>query len=262
MNCFDTAPEFIDEDNRRFRDWNPISKEQMLAKHEVLLPPDLIIGKTILDLGCCLGTTGHWCLSNGAKHYTGVELQDGYVDLANRLLGKYHPGKFTIHQAPLEKWLSQNQNSLFDIVCLLGVLYAFTDYYSILKASSSLAKEMMAFEGVHAMTKEKYNPNFCGVKFINHQPINLAAQNASVMGRGARVSPKGMDWLMDEFGFRSREGLIHPKMPPDVFNIYSLTDGNSEAARYLMRFYRVAGQAQCVSDDLQKGEGAILPWES
>ena len=85
-NCFETAPEFVDEDNRQFRTHNPVTKEQMRNKHEVLFPEHLIKGKTVLDLGSCLGATGHWCLSHGAAHYTGVEVQKEYAALAAKLL--------------------------------------------------------------------------------------------------------------------------------------------------------------------------------
>jgi cyclopropane fatty-acyl-phospholipid synthase-like methyltransferase len=146
-DCFETAPEFVDEDNRQFRTHNPVSKEQMRNKHEVLFPEYLIKGKTILDLGSCLGATGHWCLSHGAAHYTGVEVQKEYTSLAAKLLEKYHPGKSETLCMSLEQFFETNTKQ-YDVVALLGVLYVFVDYYSILKKLTDIAKEQLIFENL------------------------------------------------------------------------------------------------------------------
>jgi Methyltransferase domain len=264
MNCYDAAPEFIDEDNRRFRGHNPISKEQMAAKHSVLLPESLIKGKTILDLGCCMGATGHWALSHGAAHYTGIELQTEYAEGARRLFDKYHPDKFVIYQTPIEKWLSEPHAEQYDIVCILGVIYAFIDYFSILKYSTALARSTYIVEGLHLGITKDY-PNFCGVGFIDEQPINLSNENSAMVGRGTRVSPKGMEWIMKEFGFDCPEGMLYPPPVYDVPDIYNrpLSElSKKQAVRYLMRFERTSdGKSKSISDELQSGTGKRQPWE-
>jgi hypothetical protein len=257
-DCFAAAPEFIDEDNRRFRHWNPVTKLQMTAKHGTLLPEALVRGKTVLDLGCCLGATGHWCLFHGASHYTGVEFQPEYAEGARRLLNRYHPDKTVIHQTSIEKFLSHPGTAPFDIVCLLGVIYVFTDYYSILKSSAALAKSTIVIEGGHANP----DPEFCGVKFRDKQPVNLATIKGSFSGRGTKISPKGLEWLMEEFGFVSREGLLYPPVVPDVPDIYHRPpeEWGTQHAHYLMRFERTGVSAQSVSDDLQQGKGKVKLW--
>lgn len=260
MSCFDTAPEFIDEDNRRFRTHNPVSKSQMEAKHEALFPPELIKGKTILDLGSCLGATGHWCLSNGATHYTGIEVQDTYAQLSRKLMEKYHPGKFIIESAPLEKWLSQPHTQQYDFVCILGVLYGFSDYFTILKYAAALSREYVAIEGIYP--RVEHPELFCGVTFIKTQPINLADKNASVVGRGALVSPKGMEWLMEEFGFNTFESVIRPRAVTDIPDIYNRELSHFVYRRYLMRFRKGGITAKPVSDLLQQGGGRIEPWQA
>lgn len=258
MSCFDDAPEFIDEDNRRFRTMNPISKSQMVAKHEALFPPELLKGKTVLDLGSCLGATGHWCLSNGATYYTGVEVQPAYAKLSEKLLGKYHAGKFKIYQQPIEKWLTEVHTETYDIVCLLGVLYAFSDYFFILKRAAALSREFVTIEGIYPRIQNPYE--FCGVSFINNQPINLADKNASAVGRGALVSPKGMAWLMEEFGFSAPEHVISPKPVTDVPDIYNRDFSYLAYRRYLMRFKKGVEPAKNVSDLVQDGEGRLEWW--
>jgi hypothetical protein len=257
--CFDAAPEFIDEDNRRFRTWNPVSKLQSTAKHKTLLPEELVRGKTVLDLGSCMGATGHWCLFHGASHYTGVEYQPEYAEAAQRLLNRYHPGKTTYHQISIEKFLAQPATRPFDIVCLLGVLYVFTDYYSILKESTALARATIVVEGGHASP----DPEFCGVRFKDNQPVNLATRKGSFIGRGTRISPKGLEWLMQEFGFVSQEGILYPPVVPDAPDIYGAytQDDEKKHAHYLMRFERTEITAQSLSNDLQQGQGKIKPWK-
>src|SRR5437868_13172354 len=86
---FETEPGFYLEDNRNHREFVPVTKETLEAKHESLMPEWLVKGKTVLDLCSCLGATGHWCLSLGAKKYTGVELQPEYLQTSKKLLEKH-----------------------------------------------------------------------------------------------------------------------------------------------------------------------------
>ncbi len=259
MSCFDTAPEFIDEDNRKFRTHNPVSKSQMEAKHEALFPPELLHGKTVLDLGSCLGATGHWCLSNGASYYVGVEVQNTYAELSKKLLGKYHPGKFSIECEPLESWLAKPHTEQFDFVCILGVLYCFADFFSILKHAAALSREYIAVEGIYP--RIEHPEVFCGVTFIKTQPINLADQNASVVGRGALISPKGMEWLMEEFGFSAPESIIRPRAVTDIPDIYNRDLSHLVYRRYLMRFKKGIAPARTMTDLLQQGGGRIELWD-
>ena len=73
---FDDHPEFYEEDNRKHRQRNPITKRTLEAKFGVLLPAWLVKGRTVLDLGSCIGAAGQWSLFHGAASYTGVEVQD------------------------------------------------------------------------------------------------------------------------------------------------------------------------------------------
>ena len=262
MNCYETAPEFIDEDNRRFRARNPISMQQMHNKHEALLPEEVVHGKSILDLGCCLGATGHWCLSHGATRETGIELQSEYAQIAEKLLNKYHSGKFAIKQMAIEEWLKQPDKPSFDVVCLLGVMYAFVDYYSILKLVASLTGSTLVIESSYFDALKK-RPTFCGVAFMDDQPINLASETSSLVGRGTRVSPKGFEWLMKAFGFVSNEGIILPEPiagTPDIYNRPLELLGETYPIRFLMRFIKTDASVHSLSEDLQRGEGIKTPW--
>lgn len=262
MNCYDAAPEFVDEDNRRFRTTYIVSKEQMHNKHAVLLPEEIIRGKSVLDLGSCIGATGHWCLSNGATHYTGVEFQPEYAQTSERLLNKYHPGKFTIQQMAIEAWLKQPNKPTYDVVCMLGVIYAFVDYFSILKHVTDITKSTLVIESKYPLICKK-NPNFCGVALIDEQTINLATENGSMVGRGTRMTPKGLEWLMKAFGFTSKEGVIKPEpivTAPDNYNRPLELLGPTYSIRFLMRFTKTDVIAESISENLQSGSGKLMVW--
>lgn len=257
MSCFDDAPEFLDLDNRRTRTLSPVSKEQMEKKHAVLFPPEMVKGRTVLDLGCCLGATGLWCLSHGAAKYTGVEVQDFYADNAKLLLDKYYPGQAVIEKKTIEQWFKEN-TTMYDIVSILGVLYVFTDYYSILKNITSRAREAVMIEGLYPLGK-LYDENFCGVQFITQQRINLAEEDASLIGRGTRLSPNGLKWIMREFEFASHEGLLFPEPMTSTRDVYQADPDSSEKdwSRYLLRFNRVANTRINLSTDLSRNKKGL-----
>ena len=84
MLFFQKYIEFVDADNRSLRPHTPVTVETLTYKHEAMAPAYIIKDKTILDLGSCLGATGHWCLSNGAASYTGIEFQKLYVEKSTK----------------------------------------------------------------------------------------------------------------------------------------------------------------------------------
>ena len=89
QNIFNDAPEFINSDNRKLRAEFTTSFQSIYYRLESQLPVDNIQNKTILDLGSCIGAAGYYSLKNGAKFYTGVEIQDYYVNTSKSLLSKY-----------------------------------------------------------------------------------------------------------------------------------------------------------------------------
>lgn len=201
MSVFASAPEFIERDNRTRRTYNPVSAEQMEAKHEALLPESLVSGKSILDIGCGIAATGHWVLSRGATAYIGVEPQAEYASTAELLLEKYHPKRSRIYTQSAQEYFSKD-NEPADIVCLFGVLHAFTNPLSLLNAIAPHAKQSIVIEELYA---NHISPNFCGLEFAESEGMNLATQDASLIGRGVRISPKGLAFMLAEVGFVAEE---------------------------------------------------------
>ncbi|MCF7843916.1 class I SAM-dependent methyltransferase [Candidatus Gracilibacteria bacterium] len=237
-NYFAEAPEFISIDNRERRTYNPISFEQMTKKHEALFSDDFVKDKTILDLGCGLGATGHWCLSAGASKYVGVETQKEYADPGNQLLEKYHKNKGVIILSGVEEFLKNNEDD-FDIVCAMGVLYVFTDYYSILSEITKITKNSLVVDNpYHNLIKLGYD--FCGVEYRNNHSVNLANQDASLLGRASILSPKGLTFIMGDFGFET-SGVIYPEKilsSHDAYNFELSSSDPMKAKRYFMIFNR------------------------
>ena len=234
MRPFEIAPEFISDDNRVRRTRNPVTAEQMHNKHEALLPKEYVQDRRILDLGCGIGASGHWALSFGAAHYVGVEMQKSYADTARKLLNKYHPEKATIYNESLDTWLTHRAEH-FDVVLLLASLHFFTDYYTILK-SVCARTDILLVEELRPDPR-LFHPETAGVQFLENQTLNLADEDASAIGRGVKITPSGLTFILKDFGFSSAEMLV-PRPITMSRDVYA-----PGSERYLMRFYKTASRA-------------------
>jgi len=139
-NIYIEQPEFIDEDPRKHRPDGlgyQASPEFMMRRHEILLPREIIEGKTVLDLGSCLAASGAWCLSNGAAFYKGVEIQEEFVDKSRQCLEKYYSkSMWDVEAVSIEDFLSKNTVK-FDVIFASGILYGIDDPLTVLKKMAS-----------------------------------------------------------------------------------------------------------------------------
>lgn len=135
-NIFVTQPEFIADDPRTQRPEGlgyKIDADFMRVRHQILLPGQVVADKTVLDLGSCNAATGAWCLSLGAKHYTGVELQDDFVKSSVTNLSKYYPTeRWEIVHKSIEDFFAAGEPA-FDVVVASGVLHAFSNVIEVAK---------------------------------------------------------------------------------------------------------------------------------
>ena len=160
INIFETQPDWLAEDDRQTRkvhipspdkpndslSYN-INPEFMYDRHRVMLPPEKIAGKTILDLGSCRGATGAWCLENGAKHYTGVEKLLRYTIPSKKLFAKhFEPEQYEIVTADVEAFDTDNK---YDIVIASGILYGILDSFNFLRRMARFSKDMVILDSVH-----------------------------------------------------------------------------------------------------------------
>ncbi len=76
-----------------------MTDQKTIHKHQRLLPPELVKGKTILDIGSYISQTGDWCLNHGATKYTGVEIIKEFANKYNvpvRVLSSFNEGSGTL----------------------------------------------------------------------------------------------------------------------------------------------------------------------
>jgi hypothetical protein len=136
-NIFLDQPEFIAADPRRNRPDGKgvgytVTPEFMLLRHQALLPKQLVEGKTILDLGSCIGASGAWCLSQGAASYTGVEINADFARQSAVCLEKYYdPRRWRIDARSIEAFLGAAQET-FDLILASGILYGSADPIGLL----------------------------------------------------------------------------------------------------------------------------------
>lgn len=131
MNVYDGNEDFFNLDVRKDRLIFPIKIENRIKKYNNLLPEQVVKDKVVLDLASYLGDAGHWVLSYGAKHYTGVEIQSKFSDISKKLLSPWG-NKVNIINTDLEVFLNET-NIKFDLIICFGVLYAFDNIIDILK---------------------------------------------------------------------------------------------------------------------------------
>ncbi|MBS1968785.1 MAG: methyltransferase domain-containing protein [Bdellovibrionales bacterium] len=251
---FEVEPGFYLEDNRNQRAVVPVTKETLEAKHAAIMPEWLVEGKSVLDLGCCLAATGHWCLSYGAKKYTGVELQPEYAKKAKELLGKHwSKDQFEIVQSEISDFLAEVKKGEYDIVMMAGVLYVFLDYFSVLEKMTYASKEWVLLESI--MPQKNLDPETPYVEFVSKQTITLPNGQERARGIGSRVSPGGLKMVMEHFGFTSQEGVITPaavKGTHDAFN--EVIPGWKSPVRFMMRFQKGGAKVADLAEELKTGK--------
>ena len=156
-NIFSSMPEFISTDVRVKRPIDVsyrIDSEFMQKRHEQMLSPELVRGKSVLDLGCAVAATGAWALYHGARYYTGVELQAKMAQDASNNLQKYfehvdeNEPKWEIFCTSIETFLSWSK-AQYDIIIVSGVIYGIIDYFGFLADITKRAKEAVIIESMH-----------------------------------------------------------------------------------------------------------------
>lgn len=244
---FEQYPEFISEDSRKVRTWSPVTAETLNNRHEVLAPKWLVEGNSVLDLGSCLGASGHWCLSQGARDYTGVELQPEMATKSKELLGKYwSQNKFHIMNSDIRAFLDAEikKGYKYDVVLMLGVIYSFINTYEILEKISKICNYAIVIDGAY--------PSFMTtldvpIMHITHrQQMNSDVEGMAYNGTSCVPSPAALRHMFDTLGFEDREGLIYPKIVTDAtsthdtYNLPAIRKGLRGCptpSRYMIRFY-------------------------
>lgn len=239
----------------------------MYDRHRVMLPPDMISGKSILDIGSQLGSTGAWCLANGASDYTGLEPQSEYVEHSNRLFQEYFPdGGWRNISSTLEEFETDQQ---WDIVIASGVLYACFDPFEFVKRVCKWSRGVVIFDTVHpfngyrrlfpeASDEDRYRAS--GILSII-QPTErirhgMASLGVSVRIAGSMVSPVALHLLMKNCGF-SHDPDLYLQAEKEIPEYYDVRKLNRYMARYVVDDVR-ANLFKYAIEDPQSFETARL----
>jgi tRNA (cmo5U34)-methyltransferase len=225
-----------------------------------MLPKHLIEGASILDLGSCIGATGHWCLSNGARHYTGVEIQSEFVNTSNTLLKKYwNTDQYTIVQKDLKNFLENNVTQ-YDIVIAVGIIYIFLDTYTILELISNASRQFIILDCLYPTIKS--DPESVVITLHPEQLMVATEQGKAYKGLGARPSPNALRMLMGTLGFEDRENLLYPaplkdKEIHDTYVTLINKPGSliSLPIRYLIRFVKSSKKMDTMHTNLLSNSG-------
>ena len=189
---FDERSPFIRRDNRRFWPVMGTSAELLNRRHSLLLPPEVVAKRSILDLGCALAATGKWALVHGATTYTGVEVQPAYVTTARRLHAD--DPRAVIVCADAQAYASSSAEGV-DIVALIGLLHGLYDPLAVLSEAARLAKDYVCVETFGdpadgaAMTP---NPDM-------RMPV--ASRRGGSSGFGWHIAPEALRLIMEHLGF-------------------------------------------------------------
>lgn len=246
MNFFDQYPEFVECDARKEREIGRVTTETLYTRHKASLPKEILEGKTVLDLGSCYGASGQWVLGHGCKHYTGVEIQDEMAKTSERLLSKYWtPDCFKIVQQDVRQFLKEQITSgkKYDVLIVIGIVYAFLDTYEFLKDITSVAKEVIVIDSITPWSMS--TPTHSMIEISKNQTINSTEIDLVFKGAGALPSQAAMITLMETLGYNCPEGTIFPDPLTDKSVHDSYNDlmpkrfvNQSLPIRYLLRFYK------------------------
>lgn len=211
---------FVDNDPRKDRATVTVTVESLTNRCEVMLPPELIKGKSILDVGCALGAMGHWSLENGAYQYDGVEIQDGYKDKARELLASYD-------NSNIYKFLGYTSES-YDIVVAAGVIHGTLDLISILHQICSKAREYVIIE---THLDDGVEPS---IALTMGNMINFADVNKPFSGLQMVPNRPAIDLLMKCNGFDLDADLF----PKPILGSHDAYNTRTGADRFIARYKR------------------------
>jgi hypothetical protein len=256
INVFHTQPEWLAQDKRTGRPTSvpnatkpggpglsyTITAEFLHDRHRVMLPPELIQDKTILDVGCMMGTTGAWCLANGARHYTGIDSRCADLELGEEIFKKY----FNHDQYSLvEGWIETfRPGTKYDIVIASGVIYAVFDSFEFVKTIANLSRDIVLVDAVHPFNgyrrlfpdaTDQQRKDVSKVLSII-QPserirMNSADKAQSVRITASIVSLQALVLLMKNSGFEYDDSLYHAA-ETEIGYYYDIIKHN----RYMAKF--------------------------
>lgn len=206
-NIFIEYPEFINQDPRQNRltagAGYTVDANFHFVRHTLSMPQELVKGKSVLDLGCCVGATGAWSLHNGATRYVGVDLQKKFCELAASNLQNRFPGQnWVIKQQSLTEFFKDNIEQ-FDIVVLFGVLYNSIYFESLIHNVVSLEPETILVDSITPLfyATDPVLKDIPLVEYVEDQYM-LADEGDRFVVNAARPNLLALELLLGSYGFK------------------------------------------------------------
>ena len=251
--AFTSAPYFADEDERQRRVLNPVTMNTLNAKCTALLPPEIVRGKRVLDLGACLGAMCHWSLFHGASEAVAVEPQRNFCDRMNTFLKRAEATwpdvkdssmesgvRYKVICADARSFLAQCGDKSYDVVIAAGVLHCFQDPVSILSEIARVCKGSIVVESVHTSAARKglLRSSEAQANFLELAPaaaVNKAGKDASFSGVATVPSKELIENVLSLMGF-SISTVVVPQHPTENVDVLTYT-GNKRFEASSLRFF-------------------------
>lgn len=240
MMFFEEYDEFVTNDVRRTRGTTQVNAESLTKRCEALLPKWLVEGKTILDLGHCLGAFGHWALANGAKHYTGIDIQKSFCDKSQELLSEHwSDADFRIEQAETLQYLKDTPDQTYDIVIASGIIHCYVNAIGFIEEMSRVAKHFVIIETQEA-------DESAGIPTIQFKIFNMVSDTVGkpYAGWSSAVGYNAMRAVMGENGFELHGDRIYPQKIENSHDAYNddikinVSEVYAAPKRYMVRYRR------------------------
>jgi 2-polyprenyl-3-methyl-5-hydroxy-6-metoxy-1,4-benzoquinol methylase len=260
MNVFEKFPQFIDTDVRTNRPMGyTVSADLMTQRHAALLSKDLVQGRSILDIGCCVGATGAWVLEAGAASYTGIELQHTLSQLAKSNLKQCYPDhSWSVIETSYEDFFRDNADK-YDIIYAGGVIYAGLEYQKFLKECVDRSN--------HAVVIESGNPVFIinanAEQNLEFYPVTVYSEDSFMNHESggnmlkitcAQPSAGAVRMLLEKYGCKFDQHSYDA--------VKRITDTEYQLRRWGAVFYKHTPEAVRTAEYLYKNpqETKVQPW--
>lgn len=261
---FKKYPEFIELDNRKDRQQGTITAANVSAKLLAILPPDQVKNKRVLDLGCCIGTMGQWCLEHGASYYVGVDIQHEYISIADRLFSSYwRDSQYKFVESDFVSFLKSTSEQ-FDIVICLGILFVSPNVFEAIDMITALSADDIIIDVNRTHGFYGNNPV---IELSNcRKMITPASTTSAVPGISANVTEAALRIIFEMNGYSNGRQIRY--VPTEethdfYFDIISTEIKNSQicSARKIFKFSKACHKINSISSNIAQG-AELSPFSS
>jgi len=141
---------------RSNKDWKLSETDVTRFYHTIVKQLEHIKDKKILDIACNLGYLTLFCLHNGAKYVTGIDVRDYELSIAKEICSfpKYNNFSFANHSVYDENKIKELCDNV-DTVLFSGIIYHVNNHMNILKKIyESTAKTLIIESKTHTHEPE------------------------------------------------------------------------------------------------------------